>query len=145
MTSRSIRVVKVIVGILAGMAAMLALATLWHQTGLAAPPTKASYPYTDYLMNCRSWPFTAAQFALSVVLGVLLRRTWPIALGMICPFAIALEVELHLDRTSHNLFPFEILLNWTPVFVVSWLGAFLGKSFITRFTQPPVIPSRLSR
>ena len=137
--------VKNLVGIFAGMAGMLALVTLWHRTGLAAPPTKASYPYTDYLMNCRSWSFTAAYFALSIVLGLLLRRSWPVALGMIGPFTLALAVELQRDPTSHNLFPFEIVLNWAPVFGVAWLGAYLGKTLVTRRTRPPVIPPPLPR
>jgi hypothetical protein len=143
MTTRPTCTVKIIVGILAGMAGMLALATLWHQTGLAAPPTKASYPYTDYLMNCRSWSFTASYLALSIVLGLVLRRSWPVALGMIGPFALALTVELQRDPTSHNLFPFEIVLNWAPVFAVSWLGAYLGKTLIVRCTRPPEIPPPL--
>jgi len=132
-------ILQIILGILAGATGMLALAALWHQTGLAAPPTKESYPYTDYLLNCRSWLFTAAIFALSFGFGLLLRRSWAVAVGMIVPFAIALQLEVHRDPTSHNLFPFEIILNWAPVFAVAWLGAILGQTLRKRLTRPPVI------
>ena len=44
MTTRQTSAVKIIVGILAGLAGMLALVTLWHQTGLAPQAVKESYP-----------------------------------------------------------------------------------------------------
>ena len=60
---------------------------------------------------------------------------------MIVPFALALAVELNRDPTSHNLFPFEIVMMWAPAFGVAWLGTYLGKRIVTRRAQPPVIPT----
>ena len=141
MTTRAMYTVRIIVGILAGAAGLLALAALWHGAGLVTQPVSPSYAYTEYFTHCVSWSFTAAYFALNMLLGLLLRRNWPIALGMIIPLAVALLIEMRRDPTGHNLFPFEIIMVWMPVFGVAWLAASLGEMLVTRRSRPPVIQS----
>ena len=140
MSARAPAAVRIAVGFLAGLAGALALVTVWHRAGWVTKPVSASYPYTEYITQCAGAAFAGAFFILNVVLGLLLRRAWPIALGMISPLAFALAAELHRDPTSHNLFPFEIVMMWVPAFGVAWLGAWLGKRIVTGRATPPVIP-----
>lgn len=58
---------------------------------------------------------------------------------MIVPLAVALVVEISLDPTSHNLFPFEIVLVWAPAFLLSW-GA--GAIALTLAPRRPALTLR---
>jgi hypothetical protein len=116
--------------VLVGLVGTIALTTLWHLFvfGDASPPRDArSYAYTQYFTNCLSLPFAAAYFVLSIALGWTVRRGWPVALGMILPLPIAVQIEAAADPTNHNLLPFEVLFYWLPAFGLALLGGYLGK------------------
>ena len=121
--------------LLAGLAGSVALAALWHLFGGAAPRTQEGYDYTQYFTSCLSWPFAAAYFVLSFVLGWAVRRGWPVALGMMLPLPIAFGIEVASDPTSHNLIPFEMLLYWLPAFGLALLGGYLGEITAARLTR----------
>lgn len=114
-------------GALAGLVGTVALASLWHLFG-AASPKEADYVYTQYFTSCLGLGFAAAYFGLGFVLGWIVQRVAVVALGMILPLPIAFLIEVTLDRTSHNLIPFEILLVWLPAFSLALLGAYLGRT-----------------
>jgi len=118
--------------LIAGLAGTGASAAFWHLFGAAAPPTQDSYAYSHYFTSCLSWSFVAAYFGLSFILGWGLRRAWPLAVGMMLPLPIAFGVEVASDPTSHNLFPFEVLLYWLPAFGLALLGGYLGTMVASR-------------
>ncbi len=108
--------------------AYVALALAWRGLRLPANPPQAGYHYSQAL----SMAFPR-RLALSSVLGGtigwLTGRTAHVALGTILPFAVATGVEIARDSTSHNLLPFEVLISWVPVFLVSWGAATIGQRF----------------
>ena len=140
------------VGLLAGFAAIVSLATLWHLVGFVNPPIHEGhrsahtpgYEFTEYFTHCISGSFVAAYAVVSLALGWKFQsggpaalwsvetpaaasiETIPVALGMVLPLPIALLIEVIRDPTSHNLFPFEVLLYWLPAFLVAWGGAACG-------------------
>ena len=54
---------------------------------------------------------------------------------MMLPLPIAFGIEVSLSPTSHNLFPFEVLLYWLPAFGLALLGSYLGASSAVRFAR----------
>jgi hypothetical protein len=118
-----------VVGVwMTGFIGTVALVAIWHVLGLASRPQGAGYVYTQYLSTCFSWTFVAVFVGISGILGWTFAQTWPVAGGMVTPWLVALVVEIGLDPTSHNLFPFEILFYWCPVFLLSLAGAFAGRA-----------------
>lgn len=79
-------------------------------------------------------------FAVAVLAGVsrvvVAVRLWPATLivGAAVPAAVLARVmyDTAADPTSHNLWPFEIVLSAGPGFVVAWLGAAAGGLLATR-------------
>ena len=138
------------VGLLAGFAASVSLATLWHLVGFVNPQIHEGsrsahtpgYEFSQYFTHCISWSFAAAYALVSLALGWKFQsgepaapveppvafsiETIPVALGMVLPLPIALLIEGIRDPTSHNLFPFEVLRFWLPAFLVAWGGAACG-------------------
>jgi hypothetical protein len=112
-------------------AAYVALALSWRALRLPANPPQAGYQYSQALSFSFRWEL-ALSFFLGGAIGWLTRRTALVALGMILPFAVAMCIEIAKDSTSHNLLPFEILISWMPVFLVSWGGAYVGLRFRER-------------
>lgn len=113
-------------GVALGLVAIVALATFCHLLGYAAPQAEAGYPLTSFFTGCIGWPFVAAYALAAGALGWATRSVRPVAAGMVLPLPLALVVEVVLDPTSHNLFPFEVVLYWLPAFAVAFLGARLG-------------------
>ncbi len=136
------------VGLLAGFAASVSLATLWHLVGFVNPTIHEGYrsahtpgyEFSQYFTHCISWSFAAAYALVSLALGWKFQSGWraahwsdvvsietiPVALGMVLPLPIALLIEGIRDPTSHNLFPIEVLVFWLPAFLVAWGGAACG-------------------
>lgn len=119
-------------GVALGLVAIVALATLCHLLGYAAPQTEAGYPFTSYFTGCIGWAFVAAYALAAGALGWASRNAWPVAAGMVLPLPLALVTEMVLDPTSHNLLPFEIVLYWLPAFAVAFLSARLGEGLRDR-------------
>lgn len=115
----------------AGLVLTISLTVLWHSLGLAADQSAAGQVLSRYLTSCVSWGFGVAYLAGSVVLGWWFARKAPVALGMMAPLALALAVELTIDRTSHILFPLEIVLFWGPAFMLAYFGAAIGTAVRT--------------
>jgi hypothetical protein len=90
------------------------------------PSSQGGYELTHYFTPI-SWPFVITYAIVSLVLGAVTKTTWPVALGMIFTLPIACSVEVAQDSTSHNLFPFEILLTWLPGFVLAFGAAYCGR------------------
>ena len=109
-----------------GLVTIVALVTLCHLLGHAAPQAEAGYPFTSYFTRCIGWAFVAAYALAAGTLGWVTRSARPVAAGMMLPLPFALVAELMLDPTSHNLLPFEIALYWLPAFAVAFLSARLG-------------------
>lgn len=120
---------------LTGLGGTILLATIWHLLGLASDPTEEGYALTSFFLTCISWPFVAVYALAALGFGWIAQQARFVALGMILPLPMALLVEVALDPTSHNLFPFEILLYWLPAFVVAWLGASGGRRLRERFSR----------
>lgn len=106
-------------------AAMLLLVLLWHGLNLVDPPPPAP-DVSSFLYQVASVPFLLALSIVASVLGALLSRPVPIALGAIVPLVTALVLDLSRKPASHNLFPFEIVMGWLPVFLISLAMAHLG-------------------
>jgi len=125
-----------IFGLLAGLAGSVSLAVLWHLFGFDSPPSQAGdeYQFTEYFTSSIGWPFLACYILVSLFLGWTTQCSRPVAIGMILPLPIALVVELSRDPTSHNLFPFEIIIFWVPAFIVAFSGAYFGQLIRARST-----------
>jgi hypothetical protein len=127
----------------AGFCMSVALAVLWHGLGLAsrthmaAHVYMAGYAYTTYLDECFSWRFAGVYAGVSALLGWGFARRWSVAAGMVAPLLAAFVIEVVQDPTSHNLFPFEVILYWCPAFVVSFTGALAGKSIREKWYHRP--------
>ena len=110
----------------AGLLGTLVLAIGFHCLGHPPPPS-AEYRYTNFLLGALSLPFGAAYLAVSVGLAFFFGRTWVIALGMVLPWPLAFGLEVTANPSSHNLFPFEVVLLWLPALGTALFGTGLGK------------------
>src|SRR5262245_25690491 len=110
----------------AGLGVVVALLGLWHLAGWESPPREAGYPYTQWVTGCVGIGFAVAFIVAMFCLGWQFGRAWAIGLANITPLAVAMVLEMMQDSTSHNLFPFEIVLMWIPAFLVSFGIAQLG-------------------
>jgi hypothetical protein len=127
---------------LAGFAGVIALAAVCHALGLVSHRHMgAGYPYTNYLSACLNLGSIIAYFLLAALLGTASKRGWPIALGMMLPWPIACAIEIEIDPTSHNLFPFEAVISWLPAFLFALLGAYAGRKIISRFGKDTLAES----
>ncbi len=105
--------------------AMLLLVFLWHCVGLVAPPPPTP-DFSSYLYQVVSIPFLLAFGIVAAAMGALHFRPIAVGMGMVSPLAIALVLDVSRKPTSHNLFPFEIVMAWLPVFLISFGMAHLG-------------------
>ena len=112
--------------IVSGLLGMSVLTACFHWMG-HPPPYSAEYRYSNFLLGALSLPFAAAYLAVSASLGFFLRRAWTVALGMVLPWPMAFGLEVSASPSSHNLFPFEVVLCWLPALVIALLGAGVGK------------------
>jgi len=105
--------------------AYLLLVTVWHYAMPQHRVDDKAYGFTNALVPSLLWLLIV--FAcIAGALGYLTNRKLPVAFGLILPFPIALWIEISRDPTSHNLFPFEIILGWIPAFLVALLAAYVG-------------------
>ena len=109
-----------------GLVSSVGVITLLRVGGHIAPPVKDSYFLSRLVTDNIGVLLLLSYFSTSGVLGLLLKRPVDIALGMMAPLPLAFLVEVLLDATSHNLFPFEALLYWLPAFGLAFLGGLLG-------------------
>ncbi len=106
-------------------AAMLLLVFLSHRADMVAPPPPTP-DASSYLYQVVSIPFLLAFGIAAAAIGARLFHPIAIGMGMVSPLAIALVLDLSRKPTSHNLFPFEIVMLWLPVFLISFGMAHLG-------------------
>jgi hypothetical protein len=103
-------------------------AALAHQLIMRVPPSgDISYFVSRWLESNYFAPTT--QVGL-ITVGYLLgyRRNaspWIVGVGMMLPFPAATLYEITLDRTSHNLLPFELIV-WVPAVTLPTIAAFAG-------------------
>jgi hypothetical protein len=126
MDERKKLLLRFFLGVTAGWATVMALALVCHLAGFVSRPTEAGYVFTNYLAVCRNVVSIAIYIGLGGLLGYALRQAVPVALGMTLPWPVACVIEMIQDPTSHNLFPFEAILFWTPAFFLALLGARTG-------------------
>lgn len=123
----------------------MALAMVSHLVGIAFGFSEPGYPYTGAITAYYVPVFVIGGPAAAVYVARLSRRSWPFALGMIVPLAVALVVEISLDSTSHNLFPFEIVFVWGPAFLLSWGAGAVALAFARRAGREPDGGGRVGR
>jgi len=82
---------------------------------------------TSLLTGCFSLTFVILLFSIAIAVGWITeyRRTYAFALAL--PLPIAFLIEVSKNPTSHNLFPFEIVLIWLPIFFLVAIGTMVGK------------------
>lgn len=105
--------------------AYLLAVTVWHYAVPQHRIDDKAYGFTNALVPSLLW-LVVVFVCIAGVLGYLTHRKTPIALGLILPFPIALGIEISRDATSHNLFPFEIILGWIPAFLLALVAALVG-------------------
>ena len=110
----------------AGLISTVGLVVLLRVMGLILPPEQDSYFLSRHASDNVGVLVLLSYFLASGVLGVILKRPVDIAIGMMAPLPLAFLVEVGLDSTSHNLFPFEALLYWLPAFGLAFLGRLIG-------------------
>jgi len=88
---------------------------------------------TSPLTDCFGWTFAILIFAIAVAVGWITkyRRTYAFALAL--PLPIAFLIEVSENPTSHNLFPFEIVRIWLPIFFLVAIGTMVGKFLRSRY------------
>jgi hypothetical protein len=112
--------------LISASAVYLLLALAWHFLGLPSRPQGKGYQYTEVLLPSLTW--VAVVFTcIAGGLGWLTGRKWPVAFGLLLPIPIALWLEMKQDSTSHNLFPFEIVFGWIPLFILALVAAAVGR------------------
>ena len=111
----------------AGFLTLPLLTGLCRLFGFAAPAHRGEYRLTSLLTDCFSWTFAILLFAIAIAVGWITeyRRTYAFALAL--PLPIAFFIEVSENPTSHNLFPFEIVLIWLPIFFLVAIGTMVGK------------------
>lgn len=110
---------RAVIAFAAGIVTGVVVALVWGRGGSTEP----GYPYTSLLQAAFVPVFAVAGPLVAIFVALWTGRSWPFALGMIVPFPVALIAELRVDPTSHNLFPFEVVLVWVPAFLLSWGAA----------------------
>jgi hypothetical protein len=110
----------------AGLISTVGLMVLLRVVGLMPPPEQDSYFLSRHASDNVGGLLLLLYFLASGVLGIVLKRPVEIAIGMMAPLPLAFLVEVLLDSTSHNLFPFEILLYWLPAFGLAFMGSLIG-------------------
>lgn len=129
-----------ILGVVCGLTAMLVLVAACHRFGWAKTSASKNYFYTESLSNCLSIGFALAYLLSAAALGYLLRTPHFIALGMVLPWPLAAILEIARDSTNHNLWPFEVIIAWTPAFLAAWLPAHYARKLRTQVEQPAEPP-----
>ena len=112
---------------MAGLFTVPLLAAVWHLCRFAEPASRGDYHLTSFITNCFSVFFFAALFVVSVAAGWLTRFVATYALMAIVPFPVAFLIEVSEDPSSHNLFPFEIVFAWIPIFLLVITGVVVGR------------------
>lgn len=130
-TALSERQRAAIFAVSAGLAAIVALATLFHLFTRVSKQTPGG-SIGGYFLDYVGWPFLIAYIAVSVGLEWVFRGHWMAALGMILP----LPISLVLEPMGHNLFPIEMIVVWLPAFGLARLGVFLGGFLASSRRQP---------
>ncbi len=125
----------VCLAVLAGWASTMAMAAALHALGWVSPAAEQGYPLTNYLQTCVSPGSAIVYCALAVILGCMLRKPWPVAVGMMLPWPIACAIELTRDPTSHNLLPFEAIIAWVPALSLALMGTYGGRWTYERFSS----------
>jgi peptidoglycan/LPS O-acetylase OafA/YrhL len=127
--------IPVAISFVAGIVLCVALAMACHVLGIGLGFSEQAYPYTGAITSHYVPVFMLGGPAAAVYAARHSRRSWPFALGLIVPLAVALAIEVSLDPTSHNLFPFEVVLVWLPAFLLS-LGTGAIALMVARRTAP---------
>jgi hypothetical protein len=135
MARRKVNLLKHALALVAGWAAVMALAAACHAMGFASSHADHGYAFTAYLQNCIGIGSAAVFLLLSVALGCIFRVRVSIAFGMMMPWPIALAMEFARDQTTHNLLPFEVVFIWLPVFMLALLGTYIGRMIVWYFVN----------
>lgn len=115
------------------------IAFAWHVLAPNPPVTNGSTEYICRFLYAgvpRRWQ-SALAFVLWAAAAGHFTRTgmhWIVA-GFVLPYAVALFYEIKTTPTSHNLFPFEIVLFWGPLAIAAVVGGALGR-FLVRRLRP---------
>jgi hypothetical protein len=128
--------------VVAGSAGVIALAAVVHLLGCASPPVEVGYTYTNFLSTSLNLVSFAVYVLLSAALGCAFRQWWAVGVGMMLPWPVACAIEIAHDPTSHNLFPFEAIFFWLPALVVSLMGAWVGRTFVSRRSKSDLLDLR---
>jgi hypothetical protein len=140
----------------AGLAAFTATAgfAIVQVAGRASGPPPASsvsYPISWPLERAfdggpRAILMLAALFAVGAIAGGLHpRRAWLLGFASVALFPVAIAVELARDSTSHNLFPFELVMH-AMLALPAVLGAVLAAALRRRMEVPfASLPSEETR
>lgn len=118
--------VSVSLAALAGLGAIVALAIFWHLFGWVPPPKHNGYPVTNFFADCAGPGFVLAYLLAAFGLGWARLRAWGVGIGMMLPMPFGMIVEVSMDPTNHNLFPFEVVMIWLPMFAAALGAAALG-------------------
>jgi hypothetical protein len=109
-------------------------AALAHQFIMRVPPsTSTSYFVSEWL---ESNYFALITQAVLIAVGYHLAyrwhaSPWVVGVAMMLPFPVATFYEITLDRTSHNMLPFEIIV-WVPLVALPTIGALVGRMMLRR-------------
>ena len=112
---------------LAGALTLPLLAAIWHLCHFATPAERGDYHLTSFITNRFGVTFFFTLFVICIGVGWLTTFVRTFAFAAMLPFPIALAIELSEDPTSHNLFPFEIVFVWIPIFALIVAALFIGR------------------
>jgi hypothetical protein len=125
---------KTLVGICSGLGTSVLLVLIFQFFDWTRSVTMDGYFITRPITECIHPVFIGFFILSGIALSFLKANSFLIALGMILPFPLGFIVEVIVDPTSHNLFPFEVIGGWIPGFIIALIAIRLGK-FIQNVTQ----------
>jgi hypothetical protein len=112
---------------------------LFHWTNVSNYET--GNPLSVLMSKCVNIEFLVCYFCAGIILGMFHLNRYVTALGMILPLPISAIIDILFYPTTHNLLPFEVVLEWFPAFLLSLIAIWLG-SYLFRFISKNRIESK---
>ena len=113
-------------GFITGLIVLVVLPMIWPESNYLIP---------GYWKLAVGIALVAGGAVVVVTEGGVVQVASMLAVGVLCAYAIRVTIDIHHDRTNHNLLPFEFVLDFVALWIPALIGGFFG-ALATRETAP---------